>query len=161
MNFLSNLRLGRRLALGFGLVLTLLVSVAVAAYAGLGQISEDLQTIAGNSVPSLQVAADLKTRSLDLRRFEYNHLVSDEPGKMLTMETEIAKVLRGLGFAEADWEKPCEQFSGGWQMRIALAKVLLGWEAKYDIDRMCADTWRWQSMNPLGFVPEDTADKRH
>ncbi|OHB24683.1 MAG: ABC transporter ATP-binding protein [Desulfuromonadaceae bacterium GWC2_58_13] len=42
-----------------------------------------------------------------------------------TMETEIAKVLRGLGFAEADWEKPCEQFSGGWQMRIALAKLLL------------------------------------
>jgi len=42
-----------------------------------------------------------------------------------TMETEIAKVLHGLGFAEADWEKPCEQFSGGWQMRIALAKLLL------------------------------------
>ena len=41
------------------------------------------------------------------------------------METEIAKVLRGLGFAEGDWEKPCEQFSGGWQMRIALAKLLL------------------------------------
>ncbi len=42
-----------------------------------------------------------------------------------TMETEIAKVLRGLGFAEQDWAKPCEQFSGGWQMRIALAKLLL------------------------------------
>ncbi|MEJ2201501.1 MAG: ABC-F family ATP-binding cassette domain-containing protein, partial [Desulfuromonadaceae bacterium] len=42
-----------------------------------------------------------------------------------TMETEIAQVLRGLGFAEADWDKPCEQFSGGWQMRIALAKLLL------------------------------------
>lgn len=41
------------------------------------------------------------------------------------METEIAKVLRGLGFAESDWEKPCEHFSGGWQMRIALAKLLL------------------------------------
>ena len=41
------------------------------------------------------------------------------------METEIAKVLRGLGFAEGDWNKPCEQFSGGWQMRIALAKLLL------------------------------------
>jgi ATP-binding cassette subfamily F protein 3 len=41
------------------------------------------------------------------------------------IETEIAKVLAGLGFAEADWEKPCEQFSGGWQMRIALAKLLL------------------------------------
>jgi ATP-binding cassette subfamily F protein 3 len=41
------------------------------------------------------------------------------------METEIAKVLRGLGFNESDWDKPCEQFSGGWQMRIALAKLLL------------------------------------
>jgi ATP-binding cassette subfamily F protein 3 len=41
------------------------------------------------------------------------------------IETEIAKVLAGLGFAESDWEKPCEQFSGGWQMRIALAKLLL------------------------------------
>ena len=42
----------------------------------------------------------------------------------------------------------------------SLAKALLGWEAQWDIDRMCADTWRWQSMNPLGFVPSDTADKR-
>ncbi len=33
----------------------------------------------------------------------------------------------------------------------ALAKALLGWEAKHGIERMCADTWRWQSMNPLGF----------
>jgi len=41
------------------------------------------------------------------------------------METEIAKVLRGLGFSEKEWEKPCEHFSGGWQMRIALAKLLL------------------------------------
>jgi ATP-binding cassette subfamily F protein 3 len=41
------------------------------------------------------------------------------------IETEIAKVLRGLGFAESDWDKPCGEFSGGWQMRIALAKLLL------------------------------------
>ena len=41
------------------------------------------------------------------------------------MEAEIGKVLRGLGFQESDWEKPCEQCSGGWQMRIALAKLLL------------------------------------
>ena len=33
----------------------------------------------------------------------------------------------------------------------SLAKALLGWEAQHDIDRMCADTWRWQSKNPLGF----------
>ena len=33
----------------------------------------------------------------------------------------------------------------------AKAKQLLGWQAQHGIDRMCADTWRWQSMNPLGY----------
>lgn len=31
------------------------------------------------------------------------------------------------------------------------ARELLGWFAERDIDAMCADTWRWQSANPLGF----------
>ena len=33
----------------------------------------------------------------------------------------------------------------------ALARELLGWQAQLDLDRMCADSWRWQSMNPRGF----------
>lgn len=41
------------------------------------------------------------------------------------MEAEIGRVLCGLGFAESDWQRPCETFSGGWQMRIALARLLL------------------------------------
>ncbi|MDR3342314.1 MAG: ABC-F family ATP-binding cassette domain-containing protein [Treponema sp.] len=40
-------------------------------------------------------------------------------------EQTIAMVLGGLGFTEADLDRPVEEFSGGWQMRIALAKVLL------------------------------------
>ena len=31
------------------------------------------------------------------------------------------------------------------------AKRELGWEAKYGIDEMCADSWRWQSQNPNGY----------
>jgi len=31
------------------------------------------------------------------------------------------------------------------------ARTLLGWEAKRGIDAMCADTWRWQTMNPDGY----------
>ena len=42
------------------------------------------------------------------------------------MDLRIATVLRGLGFSPDDAERPCETFSGGWQMRIALAKLLLG-----------------------------------
>ena len=33
----------------------------------------------------------------------------------------------------------------------ALAKQLLGWEAKCGIQEMCDDTWRWQSNNPMGY----------
>ncbi|MGN6527214.1 MAG: UDP-glucose 4-epimerase GalE [Burkholderiaceae bacterium] len=33
----------------------------------------------------------------------------------------------------------------------ALARELLGWSARRDLDAMCADSWRWQSLNPDGF----------
>ncbi len=33
----------------------------------------------------------------------------------------------------------------------AKAKAELGWEAEYDIERMCTDSWRWQSNNPNGY----------
>ena len=41
------------------------------------------------------------------------------------IEARVDGVLRGLGFSAADLERPTETFSGGWQMRIALAKLLL------------------------------------
>ncbi len=42
-----------------------------------------------------------------------------------TMEAQVGTVLTGLAFPARDWHRPCEEFSGGWQMRIALAKLLL------------------------------------
>ena len=32
-----------------------------------------------------------------------------------------------------------------------LAHEMLGWRAAHDLERMCADSWRWQSMNPNGY----------
>src|SRR5881227_3144634 len=43
-----------------------------------------------------------------------------------SIELKTATVLQGLGFETADFERRTETFSGGWQMRIALAKLLLG-----------------------------------
>ncbi len=40
-------------------------------------------------------------------------------------DSGIEKILTGLGFREADFRKPTETFSGGWQMRIHLAKILI------------------------------------
>jgi ATP-binding cassette subfamily F protein 3 len=42
-----------------------------------------------------------------------------------SIEAEVGAVLNGLGFRKEDWERRTEEFSGGWQMRIALAKLLL------------------------------------
>lgn len=35
---------------------------------------------------------------------------------------------------------------------VSLARTVLGWEAEYDVTRMCEDAWRWQSMNPNGYA---------
>jgi ATP-binding cassette subfamily F protein 3 len=42
------------------------------------------------------------------------------------IELRTGTVLQGLGFRTSDFERPTETFSGGWQMRIALSKLLLG-----------------------------------
>lgn len=42
-----------------------------------------------------------------------------------SIEAKIERVLLGLGFKREEFEKYCNQFSGGWQMRIELAKILL------------------------------------
>ncbi len=47
-------------------------------------------------------------------------------GEGHSIDLRVTQVLEGLGFSKADFDKPAETFSGGWQMRIALAKLLLG-----------------------------------
>jgi ATP-binding cassette subfamily F protein 3 len=41
------------------------------------------------------------------------------------LDAQVGSVLTGLGFSKTDWARRTEEFSGGWQMRIALAKLLL------------------------------------
>ncbi|MFN8636034.1 MAG: ABC-F family ATP-binding cassette domain-containing protein [Chloroflexota bacterium] len=78
-----------------------------------------------------QIEASMATDYEDLDRLD--QLVNRQ-GELLErfeqldgyrVEAEIAKVLAGLGFAPNDRDKPCEAFSGGWQMRIALARMLV------------------------------------
>jgi ATP-binding cassette subfamily F protein 3 len=47
-------------------------------------------------------------------------------GDGYSIDLKTATVLQGLGFRTSDFARPTETFSGGWQMRIALAKLLLG-----------------------------------
>jgi len=43
----------------------------------------------------------------------------------INYEAEVEKVLQGLGFLREDFVRPTSEFSGGWRMRIELAKILL------------------------------------
>ena len=57
------------------------------------------------------------------RYSELQHRFRDEDG--YAIDLKVAGVLKGLGFSPDDCQKPAETFSGGWQMRIALAKLIL------------------------------------
>ncbi len=54
------------------------------------------------------------------RASEHYHIIN--PGNF---QAEIEKTLLGLGFVRQDFDRPCSEFSGGWRMRIELAKILL------------------------------------
>ncbi len=56
----------------------------------------------------------------------YSHITEVmHANDIYTLDYQVGTVLGGLGFPKEDWERPTEEFSGGWQMRIALAKLLL------------------------------------
>jgi ATP-binding cassette subfamily F protein 3 len=54
-------------------------------------------------------------------RIEHEFLTRDG----YAIESQVGAVLAGLGFGKDDWARQTEEFSGGWQMRLALAKLLL------------------------------------
>ena len=73
-----------------------------------------------------QIAADPPATDLQLLLDEYGRLTERfEHGGGYTLENEARAVLFGLGFQQADLERDTAEFSGGWQMRIALARLLL------------------------------------
>ena len=57
---------------------------------------------------------------------DYSHALHDfEMAGGYEMEHRTAEVLEGLGFSTADLQRPYDQFSGGWRMRVLLAKMML------------------------------------
>ena len=74
--------------------------------------------LADNSVPQDEHNALLERYSALQDRFRIEEGYS--------IDLKVATVLRGLGFEEAEFSQPTDSLSGGWQMRLALAKLLLG-----------------------------------
>ena len=70
--------------------------------------------------------ADPKSREYAAAAERYSDIADQlHVHDIYTLDSQVGAVLGGLGFSKEDWERKTEEFSGGWQMRIALAKLLL------------------------------------
>ena len=90
-----------------------------------------------NHILKIKDAIDLLTVQIEIRTDyntqEYLDLIhnlslANDKFKILgghSIEADVEKVLIGLGFERNEFDKFCNEFSGGWQMRIELAKILL------------------------------------
>ena len=95
---------------------------ASSAFAGLLNVKAEMHAIEDRlgdaSIPQDEHDALLERYSTLQDRFRV------EDG--YAIDLKVATVLRGLGFEDDTFEQPTDSLSGGWQMRLALAKLLLG-----------------------------------
>ncbi|RYZ52238.1 MAG: ABC-F family ATP-binding cassette domain-containing protein, partial [Sphingobacteriales bacterium] len=74
-----------------------------------------------------RIIKELETKPDDSKLLDdYSHALHDfEVAGGYEMEHRTAEVLEGLGFTTEDLQRPYDQFSGGWRMRVLLAKMML------------------------------------
>jgi len=122
-------------------------SLTVAKGTSAGYLPQDGLTLSGRSVfaEGMSVFDDLRAMEVELESLthsmaEIDHTsaeyeaVADRYHRVehefrtrdgYSIEAEVGRVLMGLGFTKEDWQRQTDEFSGGWQMRLALAKLLL------------------------------------
>src|SRR5215475_6474766 len=122
-------------------------SISLAKGIGSGYLPQDGLTLEGKSVfaECMAVFSELRAMEqemedltrrmseLDTQSVEYSQ-VADRFHRIdhefrtrdgYAIEAQVGTVLSGLGFRKEDWTRETKEFSGGWQMRLALAKLLL------------------------------------
>ena len=120
-------------------------SVTYAKGVQIGYLEQETSLNANRSAIDEVLASAEEIQSLGARAEELQHLIStadedqlndllEEYGRVqdrfehcggYELESKARQILSGLGFKVKDFDRPCSEFSGGWQMRISLAKLLL------------------------------------
>ena len=98
-----------------------LFAEAESAFGDILELQKNLDK-AEEEMLEMDTSADEYYDLIDLMGEWEQQLEDHEPAKM---KSRIERILLGMGFSESDFERDTGEFSGGWQMRIALAKLLL------------------------------------
>src|SRR6204780_4682427 len=117
----KNIRLGYLPQDGLTLSGRTVFAECMTVFAGLREMEQELEAI-HHSLAELDPASPEYAAAAD--RMEQNDSeFRNRDGYVI--DAQVGTVLDGLGFRKEDWTRRTEEFSGGWQMRIALAKLLL------------------------------------
>src|SRR6266478_4789617 len=122
-------------------------SITIAKGTSAGYLPQDGLTLAGRSVFAECMAVFEDLRQMEQEMEQLTRKMSELPHESVeyaqvadryhrlehefqtrdgyAVEAKVGTVLTGLGFRKQDWTRLTDEFSGGWQMRLALAKLLL------------------------------------
>jgi ATP-binding cassette subfamily F protein 3 len=93
----------------------------MSVFAGLRAMERELETLTHSIAEFDHTSMAYAEVAERYHRLEHEFRTRDG----YSIEAEVGRVLMGLGFQKEDWPRQTDEFSGGWQMRLALAKLLL------------------------------------
>ena len=93
----------------------------IAVFASLSAMEQEMETLTVRLSELDHASAEYSQVADRYQRLDHEFRTRDG----YAIESQVGTVLMGLGFGKQDWQRRTEEFSGGWQMRIALAKLLL------------------------------------
>ena len=116
--------------------------VLFAKGARVGYLEQEAIEMADQPIFEEVMSSQVEVLEAERRLYKLEHELGDDPSEQqlaaagrardayevlggYTIEAKVRSVMFGLGFKEADLRRSTTEFSGGWQMRIALAKLLI------------------------------------
>jgi ATP-binding cassette subfamily F protein 3 len=93
----------------------------MSVFAKLQAMEQEMEELTGRMAELDHASQEYAEVAERYQRIEHAFITRDG----YAIEAQVGTVLSGLGFRKQDWTRQSEEFSGGWQMRIALVKLLL------------------------------------
>jgi methyl-accepting chemotaxis protein len=141
---LKSLTIAKRLALGFGAALAVIVAIVVVGLMQIGSMRGATQDIADNWLPSVQRVGQMHTASSDIRIQEFKHVLNTDERAMAAIEKSMADLFTAfeadhkayVGLISSDEERRIyEAFAVDWKRYLQLHDEILALSRKNENDK--------------------------